>query len=139
MQPAPDKDGYLRIALYDGDHKAHTLKVHRLVAKAFIDNPGSLPQINHKDGNKANNHVGNLEWCDQSHNMKHAVRMGLVRLDGIYNPMHKLRMEDVEFIRNHYMPRDKVYGQIALGKRYGVSKKTIENIVLGKSWKGEKT
>lgn len=51
--------------------------VHRLVAKAFIPNPKHLPQVNHLDGNKLNNHVSNLEWCDAYDNAMHAIRTGL--------------------------------------------------------------
>lgn len=51
--------------------------VHRLIAQTFIPNPNNLPQVNHKDGNKQNNNVNNLEWCDNSYNQLHANRMGL--------------------------------------------------------------
>ena len=51
--------------------------VHRLVATAFIPNPRRLPQVNHLDGNKLNNHVANLEWCDAYDNVMHAIRTGL--------------------------------------------------------------
>ncbi|MCQ2608556.1 MAG: NUMOD4 motif-containing HNH endonuclease [Bacteroidales bacterium] len=51
--------------------------VHRLVAKAFIPNPNKFPQINHKDGNKSNNSIDNLEWCTQKMNNQHAWATGL--------------------------------------------------------------
>ena len=52
---------------------------HRLVAEAFIPNLDNLPVVNHKDGNRHNNSVDNLEWCTQSQNLKHAVEIGIVK------------------------------------------------------------
>lgn len=54
-----------------------TYQVHRLIAMAFIPNPDKKPYINHKDGNKHNNSIDNLEWCTASENNKHAWRTGL--------------------------------------------------------------
>lgn len=59
--------GYVMAALWDGG-KVKNATVHRLVADAFIPNPHNLPCINHKDENKANNNVDNLEWCTYSYN-----------------------------------------------------------------------
>lgn len=51
--------------------------VHRVIAEAFIPNPDNLPCVNHKDGNKLNNSVNNLEWCTRSENVLHSFRNGL--------------------------------------------------------------
>lgn len=69
-------DGYLEVNLVEGA-KSSYLRVHRLVAEAFISNPDNLPDVNHKDGNKKNNVVENLEWCTHIENVQHAIRTGL--------------------------------------------------------------
>ena len=69
--------GYLQVQLcHCGVNK--TERVHRLVALTFIENPEKLPKVNHKDGNKHNNAVSNLEWCTQADNVKHAAGLGLM-------------------------------------------------------------
>lgn len=71
------KKGYKRIRLEGLDGIRKTIRVHRLVAIEFVDNPNKLPQVNHIDGNKKNNHFSNLEWCDNSANQLHANKTGL--------------------------------------------------------------
>lgn len=68
-----DKDGYLRVGLYKNS-KMKDYFVHRLVALVFIPNPNNLPCINHKDENKTNNSVDNIEWCTQQHNANYGTR-----------------------------------------------------------------
>lgn len=65
--------GYKVVRLVDDDGNEHQFYVHRLVAQAFIANPDNLPEINHKDEDKTNNCVENLEWCDRLHNMRHGT------------------------------------------------------------------
>jgi hypothetical protein len=68
--------GYLKVNLYkNGICKKHY--IHRLVAKAFIPNPNNLPEVNHKDGNKYNNSVDNLEWCSRQENIEHSFNTHL--------------------------------------------------------------
>lgn len=64
------KDGYLRVTLKHNG-KAKTLSVHRLVAKAFLKNVFNYPEVNHKDENKANNNISNLEWCTRKYNQNY--------------------------------------------------------------------
>ena len=71
-----DMKGYKDVLLC-GRGKPKRFKVHRLVAAAFIPNPMNKPQVNHLDGDKANNNVSNLEWATHEENMAHAVAMGL--------------------------------------------------------------
>lgn len=61
-------NGYPRVGLVGDDGKRHHCFVHRLVAEAFIDNPDGLPCVNHKDENRQNNSVSNLEWCSYKYN-----------------------------------------------------------------------
>lgn len=74
IKPQETSKGYLRVRLVkDGQKK--WFKVHRLVAQAFIENPDNKSQVNHKDGNKKNNSVTNLEWVTDEENKEHQKRM----------------------------------------------------------------
>lgn len=71
--------GYKTVVLYNKNKKKYYY-VHRLVAEAFIPNPNNLPMVNHKDEDKQNNHVENLEWCTTQYNTRYGTatsRMGL--------------------------------------------------------------
>lgn len=83
LKPVLTKNGYLRVTL-DGK----LIRVHRIVALAFLGNENNYPQINHKDGNKQNNNVENLEWCTASENIRHAHLTGLKKINyaGIKQP-----------------------------------------------------
>lgn len=73
-----DKNGYVIVAL-SKNGKKHYFKLHRLVAQTFIDNPNNYPQINHKDENKRNNNVNNLEWCTSKYNNNYGTRINKVK------------------------------------------------------------
>jgi len=72
-----NKRGY-RYVILCKDGKTKNVRIHRLVAKAMISNPANLPEVNHKDGVKTNNSVGNLEWASGKGNADHAWRTGLL-------------------------------------------------------------
>lgn len=61
-------NGYLMVSLFDSEGNVHKVKIHRLVALAFVDNPNGYPVINHKDEVKTNNDAANLEWCTVAYN-----------------------------------------------------------------------
>lgn len=125
------KNGYLRTYISLGSRNNGKLfKVHKAVAETFIPNDDNTLIINHIDGNKLNNNLDNLEWCTQSHNIKHAFDTGLnVTKKGCDNWQSKLTKEDIEFIRNHYKPRDKAYGSRALGRRFNIDHMQILKII----------
>ena len=127
---------YLKVPLCRGKNDEKVFFVHILVAKTFIPNPENKKIVNHKDGNKTNNHVENLEWVTQSENLKHAYQIGLVKpLRGTESPKSKLTEDDVRYIRKFYRAHDRKFGAIALAKKFGVSKYTIYNIITGKTYK----
>jgi hypothetical protein len=74
LLPFDDRRGYLRVTL-----NGKNIKVHILVAKTFLPNPGNLPIVNHKSGVKHDNRASQLEWCSWSENVKHAWALGLRR------------------------------------------------------------
>lgn len=77
-----EEGGYLVVNLRK-NHTSWVVPVHVLVARAFIPNPDDMPTVNHKDGNKLNNRVENLEWVSYSENNTHALRTGLRKPRGV--------------------------------------------------------
>lgn len=127
------RNGYLYFDLCANGEKARFL-VHRLVAIAHIGPaPDDSPWINHRDGNKRNNRVTNLEWVSPSENNAHAYRSGLKKptdARGERNPRAKLTREQVHEIRS----LSGTVSQRHLAARYGVSKSTIQWIQKGRNW-----
>jgi hypothetical protein len=81
MNQRLDKNGYLTVCI---SHKSYhkPIKVHRLVALSFIENPNNYPIVNHKNGIKTDNRVENLEWCTNDYNIAHAKQNGLIKSGG---------------------------------------------------------
>lgn len=127
-------DGYVKVRLL-ANGKDVTARVHRLVAEAFIPNPDNKETVNHKDGNKENNNIDNLEWADRHEQMDHAYKHHLKKpMKGTGNPWAKLSEEQVNAIRAEYVRNSKEHGTVALGKKYGVNNATISLIVRGVSY-----
>ena len=97
LKPSTDKDGYLYVDLHkNGKHKK--FRIHRLVAEAYIPNIDNLPMINHKDENKANNCLQNLEWCDCKYNNNYGTRIEkikkqILKFDRVLPILHGLENE----------------------------------------------
>lgn len=73
LKPVKQNTGYYRVSLCKGNIKTNYY-IHRLVAEAFLL-PSKYPEVNHKDGNKFNNNVRNLEWCTRKYNVNHSVKI----------------------------------------------------------------
>lgn len=130
------KDNYLEVSISMGSRQnvKHCL-VHRLVAEAFIPNPESKPQVNHKDGNTTNNQVTNLEWVTNQENITHSIITGLKPNDRGENSCNsKMTKEQVQWCRDVYKPRDKEFGCRALAKMFNVSKSTMSYILTNKTY-----
>ena len=70
----PRRDGYIRVRLVNDNGEIKDLYLHRIIAQTFIPNPDNLPQVNHKDENKGNSCVDNLEWCNAKYNANYGTR-----------------------------------------------------------------
>lgn len=113
------KSGYREVIL-TRNRKKHYLLVHRLVAETFIENPDNLRTVNHKDGNKLNNHFENLEWNSDSQNLKHARNSGLLKT--------KITKEIADMIRKEKGSHR------SIASKYGIGKTQVGYIKAGKRW-----
>lgn len=111
--------GYSKATLCKSN-KSRTVLIHRLVAEAFLPNPENKYCVNHKDGNKTNNNVDNLEWVSMSENMKHAYSIGLIK------NANKIRV------------RDRNSGEIFESLSEAASKTNLSNSFLSMIFSGKR-
>jgi len=129
-----DKYGYKKVTLSKDGEKTYTT-VHRLVALAFVPNPDNLSEVNHKDGDKLNNHWKNLEWCTTEYNLKHAHKNNLVDYNKnsgencyITNLTNEIVIEIRKKMDNGVRNKD-------IEKEYNLSRSAVSRIKTKKSFK----
>ena len=126
------KNGYFEISLkLKSNSKFQWFRAHRIVAKQFIPNPEGKPFVNHKDGNKLNNNLNNLEWVTHQENMEHAKNFNLVtRAERNHNSIHTT--EQVEEICKLLQLG---YRNVDIAKSVGTALHNVSLIKTGVCWK----
>lgn len=136
--------GYLNVGITNDDGVRKFLRVHRIIAQCFIDNPEGKPEVNHINGNKSDNRAENLEWVTISENRQHAFRTGLQKphscnmngnSQGSKLPQSKLTEADVSAIRKHHKETRK-RGE-KTWEQFGISETNYWYVVSNKNrtWK----
>ena len=126
--------GYIIVYLNQNGRRKN-VKAHRMCAIEFIENPNNYPCVNHKDGNKENNHISNLEWCTYSQNNAHAYQTGLKTgkgAAGTLNSQSKLSEYDVLNIREML---NIGHSCTYISTFFPVGRDMIYLIKVGKTWK----
>ena len=138
LKAVANKGGYPNVILYKPGKYCWST-VHALVARAFLHHQGmdiggckNQIGVNHKDGDKTNNHVENLEYITNADNVIHARKHGLLCVQGSKNGRAKLSENDVGPIKNLY---SKGATQQELAQKFGVCQTTISKIICGTTWK----
>lgn len=126
-------DGYIGIQLYKSKTEIKNFQLHRLIAIAFIDKPENKDVINHKDSNRGNNSLDNLEWVTKEENDKHAYEFGNASSKGSKNGFSILTEEQVLEIRKKRTENKLTYQKLA--EMYNVSYGCIAGIIQRVNWK----
>lgn len=135
INPLTNKKGYLSVILSKDGTTKH-FKVHKLVAQAFLPNPDNKPIVHHRDGNRSNNCVENLEWVTHRENQQYSIQMGTKKFPlGLKFNNAKLSEDDVRYIRANFIPYDQEFGNSAFAKKFNVSKSAIYDVIHYKTYR----
>ena len=132
-----DGNGYPYTRLYYDTGKFIQKHIHRLVAEIFIPNPENKPTVNHKDGNKLNNNVNNLEWCTYQENIRHAYKLGLNKSTLGKIPYNSNRLKSVYKMDMDGNILYKFNTMEEAAKDIGVSYKYIYRVCRGEIYKAK--
>lgn len=131
-RPPGELRSYKTVALWDSKKKSYRYYyIHRLVAKTFVLNPENKPEVNHLNGNKADNRAKNLEWATRRENVDHALLNNLLTR-GTKNGSAKLTEQQVREIRALWASGE--LSQSSIGEMYKVTQGNIYAIVNNKNW-----
>lgn len=127
------KHYYWHVDLMSPFRNHNCKKLHRMVAEAFIPNPDNLPEVNHKDCNRDNNTIGNLEWASRKSNMEHASHNGRL-LQGSKHRSAKFTEKQVIELREFKKNNPKVSSN-SMAKMHGVNSGTMSRLLSNKQWR----
>lgn len=120
------RKGYHRVVLLSGRKHRLNAAVHRLVALCYVPNLDNKLEVNHKDGDKDNNHFSNLEWCTTAENIKHAINNGLITSPKGFKS-HRTRLTP-EILKEIHSLLESGVRQTDISARVGVSQPVISQI-----------
>ena len=130
-----NKKGYCVASLHNASG-IRTVKIHRIVASSFLKNPESKRTVNHIDGCKENNKLDNLEWATHQENIDHAIEMRLMPNGNPVRGVNHGRAKLTElYVFEIFSLRNKGWIQRDIAEAFGVSRHTISDVLLRKSWK----
>jgi len=127
LKPALDNKGYLRTALMK-DGKLKTVKVHRIIAQTFLLIINDKNQVNHINGVKTDNSLTNLEWCNNTENQNHAIKIGLVKQKS--GDLHHKTKHSDELILKIYNEYKNGTSKRSLSKKYNVDRSVFKRKII---------
>lgn len=133
LKPYTDKDGYFRIKVWCPKEKKNKgCYIHRAVALVFIPNPENKPQVNHKDSNRKNNKISNLEWVTEKENYDHGASVGRIIRSGENHSRSSLSEVQVRDICQRLSSGESV---IEISRFLKIPKPTVFSIRSGQTWR----
>lgn len=118
------RNNYFIVTLVDAQGIRRNRPIHRLMCETFLPNPENKTHVNHKDGNKLNNHIENLEWATEQENSQHAVDTGLTTHDHCRKAVHQYRYPCLTYVASFD-------SDVEAERQTGVARQNISKVTLG--------